>query len=949
MICAHVKMPLVNMPSRISKRAAVAIAAVLALGVVGLVGLKLRDRAPSYTAVEHLDRARAFAEKGNDPAVIIEAKNVLLKDPQSVDARVLLGEASVRVGQGREAEIALKQARQLGADERALVVPLGRALLLQGDFKRVLAETLPDPTYAVGTTARIHAIRGEAELELGRFDDAAQSYKQALAFEPALVEALVGQARIAIVARNYDGADALLQQVLEKSPDDAAALIVKADLQRFRGKSAEAIAAYQQVLDRYPHNLAAHVNLASLEIISGQLDEAAKHIQAVRTNAAANVMAAYLHALLEYRKRNYTAARESIQKVLAATSEHLPSVLLAGSIEYAAGNNEQAEKYLRRGLAIAPNAIAARRLLIATLLRAGKTPQAIEMVQAAVQQAPNDPAVLSLAGETYVKAKDFAKASQYFSKAVALDPKNSQARTRLGISRLGAGDTERAMDDLESVIALETGDYDAELALIVAYMGRHDYDQAMKAVGLLERKQPENPITFNFKGGVYLAKKNISEARAAFEKALALNPVYVPAATNLARIDLSEGHPEAARKRYEAILEKDPKNLEAPIALVDLLRVTGAPASEVMATLDRAAAANPESVRPRVLIARYALSSDPKKALEAARQAAALSPNDPDMLDAMGAAQLATGEEGGAQATYGKLVELQPKSAIASFHLASVLARNGNEGGARRVLHRALEIKPDFLEAQSALVNLELKAGNVAEALRLSRQAQTLSPGSPVGYILEGDALMVSKAYLKAAAEYEKAYSVERSGGVAIKMHGAYNAGGKQGTGDSRLRDWLKQSPDDLGTRYYLATVAQQNKQYAVAIEQYEYILKKNPDNAVALNDLAVAFDHTRDTRALATAERAYKLMPNEAAIGDTFGWMLVEQGDLARGLQVLRSASNAAPDSIEIRMHLVQALLKSGDKDKAKGELERVVNLRGNFPQRPEAERLLASLKPVE
>lgn len=932
---------------RISKRFSAVV--FLILGSIALVSFAGCDRLQGDTEAEHMDRARAFAAKGDDPAVIIEAKNALLKNPQNVDARLLLGEAYVRVGRGKEAEIALKQAGELGADGQALALPLGRALLLQGDFKRVLAESLPQPNYAVGTTARIHAIRGEAELELARVADAGKSFKQALANEPDLADALVGQARVAITERNYDGAASLLQQVLEKSPNDASALIVKADLQKVQGKSAEASAIYQQVLDRYPHNVAAHFNLATLQMLAGRFDEATKHIEAVRTTAGGSVMANYLQAFLEFRKGNYVAAREPIQKVLAVAPEHLPSIFLAGAIEYAAGGNEQAEQYLQQGLAIAPNAIVARKLLIATLLRTGKTTRAFEMIQTAVQQAPDDSALMTLAGETYMRANEFAKASQYFSKAVALDPGNSKAKTRLGVIRLGTGDFERGMADLDSVIAKDNTGYEADIVVIVAYLSRGDFAQAMKAVEVLERKQPANPTTFNFKGGVLLKQKDVPGARTAFEKALTLDPVYVPAAINLAHIDLSEGNPGAAKRRYQKILDKDPKNLEAMLALADLQRVTGSPTAEVSATLERAAQANPQAVRPRVLIAIYDLSSNPKKALEAARQASVLAPNDPVVLDALGAAQLAAGESSGAQTTYGKLVELQPKSTTALFRLASVLANNGNPAGAAPLLRRALEIDPKSLGVQVALANLELRAGNTTEALKLSHRAQTLSPSSPLGYVLEGDVLMLSKAYLKAAASYEKAYSVTRSGDVAIKMHTAYSAGGKQAVADSRLRDWLRESPDDLVARYYLASVALQNKQYAVAIEQYEYLLKKNPDNAVALNDLAVAYDQVKDTRALATAERAYKLKPNEGPIDDTLGWMLVEQGNLPRGLQLLRSASNATPGSMEIRMHLVQALLKSGDQDKARGELERMVNMRGNFPGRPEAERLLASLKPPE
>jgi predicted Zn-dependent protease len=93
----------------------------------------------------------------------------------------------------------------------------------------------------------------------------------------------------------------------------------------------------------------------------------------------------------------------------------------------------------------------------------------------------------------------------------------------------------------------------------------------------------------------------------------------------------------------------------------------------------------------------------------------------------------------------------------------------------------------------------------------------------------------------------------------------------------------------------------------------------------VFLNNLAWAYQQTKDARALETAERAYKLKPDNAQIGDTLGWMLVEQGDSKRGIDLLEKAATAAPGNPEYRYHLAQALAKSGDRAKARRELEKL------------------------
>ena len=92
---------------------------------------------------------------------------------------------------------------------------------------------------------------------------------------------------------------------------------------------------------------------------------------------------------------------------------------------------------------------------------------------------------------------------------------------------------------------------------------------------------------------------------------------------------------------------------------------------------------------------------------------------------------------------------------------------------------------------------------------------------------------------------------------------------------------------------------------------------QKQPDNVLVLNNLAWAYQQVKDPRALETAERAYKLKPDNAAVADTLGWMLVEQGNTTRGLELLQKAVAAAPKALEIRYHLAQAWVKSGDKVK--------------------------------
>jgi predicted Zn-dependent protease len=78
-----------------------------------------------------------------------------------------------------------------------------------------------------------------------------------------------------------------------------------------------------------------------------------------------------------------------------------------------------------------------------------------------------------------------------------------------------------------------------------------------------------------------------------------------------------------------------------------------------------------------------------------------------------------------------------------------------------------------------------------------------------------------------------------------------------------------------------------------------------------------------KESRALTYAERAYKLANGNATVSDTLGWVLLEQGQAARALPLLKQASTALPAASEVRYHYANALLRTGDKPGARRQFE--------------------------
>jgi putative PEP-CTERM system TPR-repeat lipoprotein len=413
----------------------------------------------------------------------------------------------------------------------------------------------------------------------------------------------------------------------------------------------------------------------------------------------------------------------------------------------------------------------------------------------------------------------------------------------------------------------------------------------------------------------------------------------------LAQLDLLEKNPEPARERFQSILAKDDTNVPAMMGLAGIAAATSQEA-EYVAWLEKAAKAGPSAVRPRLLLANYYLQkNDVQKALALAHEAQTANPNDGQALDILGTAQLAAGDKEKAVVTFSRMAKLLPESPVAHYKLATAQAATNNMSAMRGSLKNALALKPDYLDAEILLGSAELGAGRYAEALKIAEQIQKQQPASASGFVLQGDILMAQKKFAPALKVYENALAINKNGLIAVKVYEALRADGKAKDADARLVQWLKDQPGDLNARAYLAATyiaAKQNKQ---AIEQYQIVLQGDPKNIRALNDLAWLYQQEKDSRALATAEQAYQLKPDNPEIMDTLGWILVEQNETPRGTELLQKAAETAPASTAIRYHWAAALAKAGDKARARKELTELLTKNKEFPQRHEAQELLRQL----
>jgi putative PEP-CTERM system TPR-repeat lipoprotein len=892
--------------------------------------------------------AKEYAVKGDHNAAVIQLKNALVQAPDNGEARLLLGRALLEVRDPAGAEKELRRALQLKQPE-ALVAPLlARSLFELRAFDTLLKEFAERRFDDPAADARVRVYVGEAHLALGRPAEAAAAFAAASKAVPGFPPAQLGAARLAFAERRFDEAAKLADGVIAAVPGEAEAYLLKADVQLAQGDRAAAKETLTAALKTDAASLPAHLALVSLALDEGALDAAAAQLDAARKVARGDLRIVYFDALLAFRRGELARARDHVLQVLKHAPEHVPGLVLAGAVELQAGQAGIAEDYLRRALARAPGQSGARRLLVAALLRSGQPTRALEALQPLIAEGGEPaPGLLLLAGETYLANGDLKSAASYFERAAQVDGQAVAARTRLAQIAIARGDEALGLRELEAAANLDPNQSQADIALVFNHLRRGDGAKALAAARAFADKQPKNPLPYQLLGSVQLTLKDRAAARASFERALDLAPGYLPAAMSLAELDLADKKPEAARERFAALAAKEPKNEQILLAQAEFEARAGAPAKDIVALLNKAVATNPQSTNARVALVNHHLrAKDPRAALAAAQEAAAALPRDARVIETLALAQEAAGETNQALDSMNRLIALRPGTAEPLLKLAALHTRTGSPERAIDALKRAQKLAPENRQIDRDLVALLLSQRKPDEALKQARDLQARAPKYAGGFVLEGDVFAAQKKFAEAERAYREALKLEPSGGaIAAKLIAVLAEGGKSKEADVFASRWLADKPRDAAVRIFLADRALLKRDLKTAATHYAAVIAIEPNNVVALNNLAWIGGETGDPKALGYAERAAKLAPNSASVLDTLGMLLVKRGDTERGLQYLAQARKLAPTRLDLRLNHARALAAAGQKDAARKELQAIVDAKEDVAEKRAAAELLKTL----
>ncbi|MFA9440457.1 XrtA/PEP-CTERM system TPR-repeat protein PrsT [Uliginosibacterium sp. sgz301328] len=871
-----------------------------------------------------LGEARQAIAKRDYATAIIQIKNVLQQDAGNGQARVLFAQALLEQRDATGALDELRKAQSAGFDPEQVAPLTARALGVGGQWQKVVDEFAHTQLKTAAGNANLAVEVARAYMMLGKREDARRQFERAAQAQPDNVEAELGAARIALMDRDVPTALGITEMVMGRHPNEVEPQLLRAELLIVQNRVPDAIAQFEKVTQARPDDPRAYGRLVALYIGLNELDKAQTNVEALVKVSPGTLQTVYFQSVLALRQGKWVAARDGAAKVLRAVPDYQPALVVAGSANIRLNDQLQAQAMLKKVVKAQPDAAMPRRLLAESYVAARNADDALATLAPLKPETSDSPDLLNLVGQAYLLKGDFERSTEAFTRLAQLRPNSAQARINLGLARMYSGDESAGMHELEAATKLDATRVQVDAAIVAAQLRKGDTKEALATLDALEKRQPDNPLTYTIKGQVMLAVNRPADARTAFERAAQLQPGNLEAAIQLARLDVADKKVDAARQRFIAIVEKEPKNVRAWTLLARLQQDTGAPDKEVQGTLEKAVDADPTQNEARVALVQLLLKGGKsKEALTVAQQARAANPDTSEVMALLGRTQLAAGVPQQAVSTFGKLQTLQPNNPVLLADLSTAQLAAGDKAGAEQSLRRALELNGDFREAQQRLLALMLADKRYDDALAYSRGLQKADPNDVSGYLFEARVQAESGHKSESTAAWQQAYKRSRTAAAAIGLHSAYMAEGRKDDAQRVANEWIAANPRDVTVRTYLGMRATDDKRYADAMTQYQAVVAVAPNSPVVLNNMAWIANQTNDARAVEYAEKALAAAPNAPEVMETAGSVFVAHGQEKRGLELLRQAVALAPKAADIRLGYARALAHTGDKSAARKELQ--------------------------
>jgi len=731
--------------------------------------------------------------------------------------------------------------------------------------------------------AQVRGLAGIASERLGEYDDAVKYYRVALAADESLIEVRARLARIYAVAGLADEAMDLLKPGLDASPDSAELLSVRAVVHEQRGDPDAGLSDAERAYQLKPRDSDVVAALAGIRWRAGNRDEAVS----------------------------------IVSQAIAADPDNLDLRVLSSRLLLALGRTADAERQLLEMVRLDPSKVEHRGLLAQVYIQEGKVDEAIEIIRAAVAVDPGRVETKIALGELLAAHKSFEDAMAQLEKFRAEAPRDQDLQIAIADFYLANGRSNLASSIYREIIKSAATVARAttarnRMASVELREGR--VDEASKLVSEVLAENPNDADALVIRGEISMQRGDPSAAVSDLRSAFANQSDSVPLAISLARAQLAADQPELAEQTLRTVVQTNPRNVEARFALAQFLIETGRE----------------------------------KQARPVLEQLVNEQPGNSTALEGLTRLQLAGQDLAAALSTARTIQTLQPRSATGYLLEGEALRAQEKLDAARQAYERAAVVDPSAVEPVVALTRLDVSAGKLDVALaRLDEQLGKF-PSQAMLQALRGDVLMTMQRPKDAAVSYTAA--IKLMPGSAQPYRGLAAAMITMNQPDKAaeaLESGLKATGGSRQLAVDVANLQSQTGRIEDAIKTYEAALRRNPNDNVLANNLAMLLVNERsDAASLERAgQLAERFAKSENAIFlDTYGWVAYKRGKYPDALAALEKAVAKAPSAPELRYHLGMTQLKLGMEEQARANLKTAAMAGPGYPVFEEARKALES-----
>jgi putative PEP-CTERM system TPR-repeat lipoprotein len=837
----------------------------------------------------------------------------------------MLGSLYAQRGSSAAAEKELLRAFELGYEPNEVLPILASIYSLQFKHAEIIKLVDESRNLAPEVNTSLLLYKALAHFQLDEPYKAKKAVADANEISSDSLYSKLGNAYVDFSNKQIDTSLEKIEEILEEQPDFADAHLLKGQLTSVSNNTKSAVESFEKYKELLPQTFQARVFLANAYVKNRQYLEAEKEIDILLKVNSEQPFVNQLKGMVRFEDQDFSSAKQYAEKAIQNGSSDVPNKIIAGVSSFKLGNYEQAFKYISSIKDKLPLQHPILKMLAVLELKLGTTSESGLTLTNLDGLTEDDVILFSATSAQLMKDGNTTQIKSILDKVDSIEFSDPLRIAQKGMLRLSLDDID-GLQDLEKALTLDPDQDVANTALARAYIDNELYDKALELSNTWIQQKPEEVYGYILAAISYSKLKKTNQAENMFNEALLIDPNNVAANTYYADKAVGEGDKKSAVDFLGKIIRANPGHINSLRKYFVLQRNLG-DSEGGLKPIERAFNQEPDKLQFRLLYAQTLFTQGQFTKSIAVLEQTPPSEASPDRYWlVLGDAFYADGQLEKAAEITEDWISKRPNNEDAYVRLIALHDINKKYAQALLVAKTAQqkfskEEQFGMLVTFFSLVTGDLKAAELTFSNLTDSARESVAGQGLMGQILleKGDA---KSALPKLKAFFEQKTNQANASLVAK----AFKELKQYSQAISFLQDYKGQVGNSIASDIQIAELAIMANDFELASSQYIEVLKIEPDNIRALNNLAyILIEQGNHQKALQYAKHAAELSPEYPAVLDTYATTLFETGQFNEAVEVFDKVYNFDKTNADLAIRYVEAMLAAKQTKKAERVLSRI------------------------